>query len=349
VANGMLYVTGVKEKKEFLAAYTLSGERKWQTEYGSAWTKSFPPARTTPTLADGAAFVISGAGEVVRVNAATGEITWSKNAKTTFGGQVGPWGTAESPLIVDGKVIYTPAGNQTAMAALDMKSGETVWKSPSLNDKSAYVSPILIKHGEKALIVGVTSQYIFAVSPETGDLAWTFNYGKESAPKRGGTINCCSPIYYDGGLFVSSGYNHVGVMLTLAETGPPSVAWTSPDLDIHHGGAVLVEGLLYGSNWINNRQGNWVCVDWKTGETRFEKTWQTKGSVVAADGMLYCYDEKQGNVALVTPSSKTFDVVSSFKVTLGTQQHWCHPTISDGRLYLRHGDALMAFDIQGAR
>lgn len=349
VADGMLYVTGVKNKKEFLSAYTLAGERKWQTEYGVAWVKSFPPARTTPTILADAAFVISGAGEMVRLETATGQITWSRNAKELFGGRTGPWGTAESPLIVDGKVIYTPAGNKTTMVALDQKSGETVWQSPPLNDKSAYASPILIDHNGRKMIVGLTGDYVFAVSPKDGALLWKFKYGAHSAPKRGGSINCTSPIYHDGRLFITSGYNHGGVMLELTKDGAPTPVWTSPDLDTHHGGGVLLDSHLYGSNWISNRQGNWVCVDWETGKTLYEKPWQTKGSVVAADGMLYCYDEKQGNLALVKASPQDFEVVSSFKITLGAQQHWSHPAISNGRLYLRHGDALMAFDIKGAR
>jgi outer membrane protein assembly factor BamB len=62
--------------------------------------------------------------------------------------------------------------------------------------------------------------------------------------------------------------------------------------------------------------------------------------------MLYCYDENTGDVALVKPSPNGFDVVSSFAVTEGDGQHWAHPAISDGRLYIRHGDAMMAYDIK---
>ena len=42
-----------------------------------------------------------------------------------------------------------------------------------------------------------------------------------------------------------------------------------------------------------------------------------------------------------------FGVVSRFEVTRGKGQHWAHPVIADGVLYIRHGDVLMAFDIRG--
>jgi hypothetical protein len=41
-----------------------------------------------------------------------------------------------------------------------------------------------------------------------------------------------------------------------------------------------------------------------------------------------------------------FEIVSSFRVTLGSGKHWAHPAISDGRLYVRHGDVLMAYDVK---
>jgi hypothetical protein len=47
----------------------------------------------------------------------------------------------------------------------------------------------------------------------------------------------------------------------------------------------------------------------------------------------------------VKAKPRSFDILSSFKITKGTGQHWSHPVIKEGRLYLRHGDALMVFDI----
>jgi hypothetical protein len=66
--------------------------------------------------------------------------------------------------------------------------------------------------------------------------------------------------------------------------------------------------------------------------------------VISADGMLYCYSEK-GFMHLVKPNPETFELVSSFEITSGTGTHWAHPVIYDGVLYLRHGDALMAYKI----
>jgi len=60
--------------------------------------------------------------------------------------------------------------------------------------------------------------------------------------------------------------------------------------------------------------------------------------------MFYIYSER-GDVGLVLPNPKKFEVVSSFKMTKGSAQHWAHPVIKDGRLYIRHGNVLMVFNI----
>jgi hypothetical protein len=70
-----------------------------------------------------------------------------------------------------------------------------------------------------------------------------------------------------------------------------------------------------------------------------------RGVVVSADGMLYVYSEK-GIMHVVKPDPKAFVPVSQFTVSEGTEEHWAHPAITNGRLYIRHGDALMAYDIK---
>jgi len=78
----------------------------------------------------------------------------------------------------------------------------------------------------------------------------------------------------------------------------------------------------------------------------YDHIWYNKGSILYADEMLYCYEEKKGHIALVRPTPKAFDIVSSFQITMGSGEHWAHPVICDGRLYVRRGDSLMAYDVK---
>ena len=124
-----------------------------------------------------------------------------------------------------------------------------------------------------------------------------------------------------------------------------SQKYSSKILDNHHGGLILYNGNIYGSNWLNNNTGSWVCMDWESGEVKYEEKWDSKGSLIMADGLLYGYNER-GNVGLIDPNSDGFNIISEFKITKGAGPHWAHPYIANGKLFMRHGEVLMVFDIK---
>jgi len=353
VSGNTRYITGMKDTLDYLSAISLDGKLLWQIPYGRSWNKSFPDTRSTPTVDGDKVYVISGMGEVVCIEAASGKKKWTVNAFEDYEGVPGEWGIAESPLIDDDKVVFTSSGDKTTMIAFDKNTGVEIWKSPSLKDTLAYVSPILVSYGGKKIIVNITGIHVFGVDAENGKILFAENYFNienaasvevwENAP----LINAPSPVYHNGQIYITSGYNHVGVMFQLsADASKLTRLWTDSVLDVHHGGVVLVDGNIYGSNWLNNATGNWCCIDWKTGQKKYEEKWECKGSIIAADGMLYVYDEKRGNVGLVRPNPAKFDLVSSFIIKEGRGTFWSHPAIYNGVLYIRHGDVLMAYDIK---
>jgi hypothetical protein len=136
-------------------------------------------------------------------------------------------------------------------------------------------------------------------------------------------------------------------MFTLNQAGNGiTLKWINTLLDTHFGGNVLIDGYLYGSNWVNNSNGNWACIDWETGNNQWEAHMNNKGAIIAADSMLYCYDEKKGQLALVRPDPARFEMVSSIRIEDGTGPHWAHPVIHNGVLYVRHGDKLIAYRLR---
>ena len=78
----------------------------------------------------------------------------------------------------------------------------------------------------------------------------------------------------------------------------------------------------------------------------WEEHWKNKGSIISAEGLLYIYDEKSGFVGLVKATPEKFDLISSFQVKKGSGPCWAHPVIHNGRLYIRHGNALMVYNIK---
>ncbi len=349
VTEDGIYLTGLMDTTEYVTALDLNGNQLWQTEFGLGWNASFAASRSTPTVINGNIYVVSGQGHLACLNSKTGDIVWKFDAYNKFEGEWDLWGVAESLLYHNGKVFYTPCGERTTMVALDAISGETVWESVSLPDSSAYVSPILINYRDREMIVSVTSNYIFTVDPENGDIIWKKTYSDIYPPVEHPDFpisNTNTPLYHDSQIYVTSGYNHVGVMFKMKEDGNDAdMIWTDSTLDVHHGGVVLLNGYIYGANFLHSGNGNWCCIDWKTGETMFEVSWINKGSIIAADNKLYCYEEKTGNIALVKPSTYDFNIISSFRPFHKGWPHWSHLVIRNGVLYVRYKDVLKAYNI----
>jgi outer membrane protein assembly factor BamB len=77
----------------------------------------------------------------------------------------------------------------------------------------------------------------------------------------------------------------------------------------------------------------------------YEEKWHNKGSIIYADGLLYLFEEKQGNVGLVEPTPEAFRLISSFRVDGGSGPFWAHMSIYDRKLLIRHGAVLFVYDI----
>lgn len=332
VVGERIYTTGKYGRRGSVVALDGEGERLWTTEYGEVHDgNGYPGARTTPTYSDGMLYIMTSMGVAVALDAESGEIRWRRDLPS----RNITWGITESPLVIDDMAIFTPGGEAGTMVALDKKSGEPRWAMTELLERSAYCSPRLLDDGERRQIVTLTERHMIGVDPGDGDLLWQRTY-----PGRY-DIHAVSPIFHGRSIYVSDGYGQGGKMFELAADGRGiELVWEDDKLDVHHGGAVLIDGTIYGAA----SNGTWYALDAASGEIRASQRRLGKGSVVYADGRLYGYVES-GDVLLVDPDPDHFTVISRFEIDQGRGQHWAHPVISGGVLYIRHGDVLMAFDI----
>ena len=344
-----LLATGMIDTLDYLSCIKPDGTFKWKVPYGRAWTKSFPETRSTPTLDGNRIYVISGIGELVCINLEDGTILWKVNVDKEFQASWFNWGVSESPLIVDDKVICTPAGAKTSVTAFDKMTGKLVWQSVPVGGQRAFASPTIYQFGKFRFILAVTTQYLIALEPATGQVAWTYRYYNEKNIKDDDKdlIWCNTPTFKGQDIFLSIGYDYPNMMLRMNDQGTGvSEKWTNNFLDNHHHGLIEKDGYIYGSNWESNSKGKWICLDWETGEKKYENDWNTKGAIIYAEGLFYVMEEKAGNVGLVKPNPEKFEVISSFKLKGGNGPFWSHPFITNGKLYLRHGDILFVYDIQ---
>lgn len=336
-ANDLIYLSAGLDSVGHIVALTPDGKLKWKAPYGKEFYESYPGARSSPTVAGNLLYIYSGYGVVTCMDATNGAIKWKKDTFREFGGKNLMWGVTET-LVVDGDLVFvTPGGSKQNVVALNRFMGAVVWTSAAKGELSAYCTPLIVNLPQRKLLVTHSAHHIIGLDAANGNMLWSYPHTNRYQ------IHPNTPVFHEGGLFCFSGYGQGGVKLNLSADGSKvEKAWSNSSLDSRMGGMVLVNGYLYGSG-DNNRE--WRCVDWKTGTEKYASKEIAKGVVIYADGMLYCYSER-GELALVEASPSAFEVVSKTTVKLGTAQHWAHPVINSGKLYVRHGDTLIAYKIK---
>ena len=333
VAGGKVYITGDKGGKLMLFALDLEGTKLWEVEHGQA--RGGPDgSRASPVLDGQNLYLLNGHGLVGCFDAKTGKRKWSRAAEE-FGGSPGGWGYAESVLIDGNRAIFKPGGKQ-CIAALDKKTGRTLWTSSGFSAGPEYGSCILVEFEGRRLIVTGTAAGLVCVDAANGRLLWSNKWSANN------TANCPTPAYADGYVFWSNGYGKGGICMKLNRQGKrisADVAWTTRELVCHHGGYVIHEGYIYG-----NHEGGWTCLELATGKRMWFERAVGKGSLCFADGMLYLFGEDGGRAALATCSPDGLKTTGSVTVQ-GSGPSWAHPVVIGRRLYLRYDTNLYCFDV----
>ena len=341
IVNGRIYTTGMIDSTGYIYAFELNGSILWKKPYGREWTRNYPGSRSTPTIVDGRLYLLSSFGKLLCLDTENGDEYWSLDMIEQFGARQIKWGITES-LLVDNEYVYcTPGGPDANVVALNRFTGETVWTSKGNGEPAAYCSPILVRHGKTKLVVTMTAESVLGIDAETGECYWHLPQHQRNK------IHANSPVYRDGYILCSSSSDkteHSGTALfELSKDGSQiELVWRNEEFQNLMGGVIVADGSIYGSSY---RRGGWKCLDWQTGAIRYTTEDFGLGALVAADGLFYCYSEK-GDLGLVKANDQSFEVISTFEITEGKGVHWAHPVISDGRLYVRHGDVLLAYSVQ---
>lgn len=293
--------------------------------------------RGTPTVDGERLYVEGGQGDVSCLEAATGKTLWHVNLRSEFGGGLPGWGYSESPLIAGELLIVTPGGSKGTLVALHKLTGEVVWQSSGIKEGAHYSSPVLADIAGSRQIVQFSSGSVFGVSLQDGKYLWQYK-----APANG-TANCCAPIVDGDYVYASSAYGTGGGLAHITGGGDmPQVeeVYFDKKLACHHGGIVKVGDYLY-----SNGGGSLICMHFKTGKIAWQARSVGKGSLLAADGMLYLFSETH-EVAIAEASPEAYREHGRFKIPTHGRPSWAHPIIAGGKLYVRDQEWLAAYDLQ---
>ena len=341
IVGQRIYITGDVGSDLVIFALNRSGEVQWKVKNGRYWKNPYPGARACCVFSQGRLYHMNAHGRVVCLDAASGQEQWTVNILERFDAKNIMWALSECMLVDGRNLIVTPGGKKALMAALDKRTGRTVWTTEPLSgDRTSHSSPILFRNDGRRLISSCSSAHGFGVDADTGKLLWTVPL------KNPHGVNTSTPVYGSGSIYYVTPYAEMGRAYRLVTKGRAMTAkhiWTS-GLDTVTGGAVLMDSTLYSAGYRESKW--WFGTDWQTGSTKCELKDFTTGAAIHADDRLYCLDEK-GSVGLLKPNPEGLEVVGRFDlITKKVRDAWTHPVIHEGKLYLRYHDTLFCYDVK---
>lgn len=342
VANGRVFTMGlVGNDEKVFALNERDGRSAWGVSTGGdAYRNGAGDGpRCTPTVNGDRVFALGANGDLVCLDAKSGQRRWHKNILKEFDGRNIQWGICESPLIDGEKLIVTPGGRGATMVALNKSNGNVIWKSRVPGDPNAgYASAIVVDVGGVRQYVNVTARGLIGVRANDGEFLWQNNSAAN------GTANCSAPVFFENHIFYGSGYGTGGACVRLESNGNTTRAeeiYKTKQMKNHHGGMVVVDGLLYGCD-----EERLTCLDLLSGKVMWQDRSPGKGSITFADGMLIVRNE-QGPVTLIEANSQRYVEKGQFdQPSRSRRQAWAYPVIANGHLLLRDQETLLCYDLR---
>ncbi len=343
VSGGRIFTMGNRRGGEELIAFNAQdGEFLWSAPVGQG-----KDCNCTPTVDGNLVFGLGRNGDLVCVDAESGRVIWKKNFGSDYRGRMmSGWGYSESPLVDGDRLICTPGSDDAILAALNKRTGQTIWQTRMPSSGGAgYASPVISNAGGIKQYVTLVGRGLIGVAADDGRLLWHYQRIAN------GTANVPTPIVKGDYVFGSSGYGDGGsALLELRKSGNSIQARevyykSSKELQNHHGGMVLIGDHIFMGHGHNN--GFPVCVDMRTGRAAWGPERGPGGNsaaITAADGHLY-FRYEDGTMALIEANPRQYKLKGSFRIKSVNGKSWPHPVIADKKLYLRDQDELHCYDI----
>jgi outer membrane protein assembly factor BamB len=230
------------------------------------------------------------------------------------------------------------------LLALNKKTGAVIWKSvlPE-QDLAAFASCILVEFNGVKQYVQLLQKGLVGLDAKTGKLLWRY-----AKPISRYGANIPTPLAADGHIYVASAGTGGGLVKLVSrdgKTGAEEVYFESK-LPTAIGGSVKVGDYLYGTT-----AQAMLCLEFKTGQVKWEERAIGAAAICYADGRLYLHGEN-GSVALVEPSAEGYHENGRFtpsdppKRSSGMEKSWAYPVVANGGLYIRDHGALWCYDVK---
>ena len=307
------------------------------------WSKSYPCVLldhlhkggpcATPTIDGDFVYFNSREGEVRKVRATDGEVLWTLSLQEELGLDLPEWGFSCS-VILNGNEIILETGS---VIGVDKKTGKINWKTkPRM---PGYGTPELFTFQDKPYLAAINNEGVSVVDLETHQEAAFYLWESPYA------TNATTPIWHDGQLFISTGYN-IGCTLLDFDGSSLSEVYKNKNMRNHMNSCVLKDGYLYGVDGNSHiaRTVTFNCIDWETGQIAWEQRNLGCGALTASKDHLIALSDS-GELVLADLTHESFNELGRVKIM--NEQCWTVPTLCNGLIYCRGAEGtLVCVDVR---
>lgn len=275
-----------------------------------------------------------------------GRLVWKKDLGRLNAGAYDlpdyEWGTASSPIIYKDLVIVQCDQQQGSfITAVNIKTGNTVWKTPR-EELPSWGTPTIYPGRERVELVTNASNFIRGYDPESGKELWRLGGSSK--------ITAPTPIFSGELIVVASGRRPEAPIFTIragaigditlkdGQTTNGKVVWTRQRAGSYMPTPLIYRGYLY----VLRNQGILACYDLSTGDEKYTERIPHQGSgfsasPIASDGRIYLPSE-DGDIFVVKAGPK-LELLGTNRVG---QPLMATPAISDGMMFVRGQHDLFA-------
>jgi outer membrane protein assembly factor BamB len=317
-----------------------TGASQWRYAYPTNYRDDFgfdEGPRAVPVVANSIVYTFGAQGQLHAVGLADGKKRWSEDTATRYRVAKGFFGAAGSPLVEDGRVIANVGGKGAGIVAFDAATGKVLWTAT--DDEASYSSPVGATIGGKRLAIFLTRSELLGLEPATGTVVFRRPWRARNA----NSVNAASPVVVGDLIFVSTEYGPGAGVLRVNGSNLVDV-WTGLDsLTNHYATSVQANGILYGYHGRQEFGPALRAVELRTGKVRWSQEQFRAGSILLAGTRLLIMREG-GELVLADATPDAFKPLARAQVLPAVVRAF--PALSDGILYVRNENTLVALDLR---
>ncbi|VTR98157.1 FOG: WD40 repeat-like protein OS=Pirellula staleyi (strain ATCC 27377 / DSM 6068 / ICPB 4128) GN=Psta_2979 PE=4 SV=1: PQQ_2: PQQ_2 [Gemmata massiliana] len=344
------------------AREAATGKQLWKYEYPTEYKDIYgydPGPRACPVVDGDRVYLYGPDGVLCCLNVATGKEVWKVDTKAKYFFHQNFFGAGSVPVI-DGDLLILPVGgsmkgprpvdfrmvkpNGTGLVAFDKKTGAV--KYATGDELASYSSPVITTLNGKKTGLYFGRGGLMGFDPQTGKSEFYYPWRARNEE----SVNASNPVVVGDKVLLTECYGVGGALLDL-KGGKLKEVWTDKEKDAgdqslmcHWNTPIHVNGFVYGSSGRHTEDSDLRCVELATGDVKWRQRRTKRCSLTLVDGHFVSLSE-YGDLALIKVNATKYEEVSKYEVPGLEYPCWAAPVVSNGLLYVRGKEKLLALEL----